>query len=636
MSKRSIVLLTLFVLLAVASLLLVKKCERDAFASESLINFLPTNSAIAVFIDRPVSTWQELRTHAIWQRLMKNEYIKDLNSGINRLDTLLHKNKRLFEVLGNRKLLWSWQKAGPDYKYLTAIDLKPSENNRATLQLFTSSYGLGLRRRDSEFEGLMIREFFEAEGSLFVCLADRALLMSESMGAMKSSILESRRKTRNIEEILLSSLDNGLMKTLVFNPELSIYIQDYFGDTELFKSKEWKAISAAGWSLNLDNSIQAKGRVLFDNSIESRLSIFTENDAFSDEVEQKANASLVASIYFENLLQIFERLLASGDEKDEMELEELISNIERFENYLDFKLEDDLIKYLANSLHYVRFQGESNYEHQVLIARLDNARKVEDNLEKLVQKIKLRTPLLPKKIELDQYSIQYFAFNKLFQGLFKELTGKVEFPFYTIVGDQLILSDKVRAIQEYVMNENIKTTVANKLLEENRSNLEVNILLKSYLKSMKRKDDKNGVFGEGAWALYSFPEFAMEVVRENDSSYGSNFYLTFEEDYNYRQYLEDRTKILIKAPKNNIVPEIVKATNWLPEDPNKKYEKERYENGKLKYLVKIKKGNYHGLYRAFYQNGKVKVKGFYRDGKRFGTWKYYDEEGKLFRKERVY
>src|SRR4029077_3769860 len=74
----------------------VETISADAFS------MVPSDAVYCLATSDPVGSWKEIAGSEAWTHLQKNAYFADLTASVNSLDSLIHQNNLLFDLIGSR------------------------------------------------------------------------------------------------------------------------------------------------------------------------------------------------------------------------------------------------------------------------------------------------------------------------------------------------------------------------------------------------------------------------------------------------------------------------------------------------------------------------------------------------------
>ena len=84
----------------------------------------------------------------------------------------------------------------------------------------------------------------------------------------------------------------------------------------------------------------------------------------------------------------------------------------------------------------------------------------------------------------------------------------------------------------------------------------------------------------------------------------------------------------VKTAKTFYTNKVLKSEHLYQDGNKKSYQKNYYENGKIKSEGWLYNNLKNGFWR-FYKNNQLVLEGKYLNNKKKGTWKIYDETGKI-------
>src|SRR5688572_16710775 len=98
---------------------------REENASLNALTLVPEHAVYVIETDSPIDSWKTISGSLQWKHLQKNQYFASLTSSINALDSMVHDNELLFELLGSRSVMVSTHMVNAsDYDFLFVVDLQ--------------------------------------------------------------------------------------------------------------------------------------------------------------------------------------------------------------------------------------------------------------------------------------------------------------------------------------------------------------------------------------------------------------------------------------------------------------------------------------------------------------------------------
>ena len=90
------------------------------------IYLIPKSAVIVMETDKPFESWGNVSDSETWSHLQKNDYFNEISGGIQSLNTLFRKQRKLFNILDDRNLFISIHPMPQqnDFGLLYVMDLK--------------------------------------------------------------------------------------------------------------------------------------------------------------------------------------------------------------------------------------------------------------------------------------------------------------------------------------------------------------------------------------------------------------------------------------------------------------------------------------------------------------------------------
>src|SRR5690349_23842418 len=89
------------------------------------LSLVPSTAVYLFETSSPINSWKSISNSLQWKHLQKNKYFASLTSSVNALDSLIHDNDLLFQLLGSRSVIVSTHMVSTrDYDFLFVVDLQ--------------------------------------------------------------------------------------------------------------------------------------------------------------------------------------------------------------------------------------------------------------------------------------------------------------------------------------------------------------------------------------------------------------------------------------------------------------------------------------------------------------------------------
>src|SRR5882757_11188695 len=80
---------------------------RAQATSVEAFRLIPPDAIYVISTEDPMGSWKQISESGLWRHLHGNAYFASLTASVNNLDSLVHKNDLLFNLIGTRALIVS-------------------------------------------------------------------------------------------------------------------------------------------------------------------------------------------------------------------------------------------------------------------------------------------------------------------------------------------------------------------------------------------------------------------------------------------------------------------------------------------------------------------------------------------------
>ncbi|MEQ8574394.1 MAG: hypothetical protein RIB63_10050, partial [Fulvivirga sp.] len=653
MKKFIIILIVLFGLLGAAYFYLF---HVSPIKKNNPLAAVPSNAALIISMDNPLSQWQKMTDNDIWSYLKTNPFLSSIGKSIDSLNTEIKKNSVLWDLTAARPMVISFHNIrNEEYEILYTIDLQ-----KATQLSFLKDYignviGDNAKIYTRDYQGSEIIEFtFNDSPEVYYLSVDgNLLIVSTTHALIENSISERSAPTiiRDLDFVEVSKYMVGDAPTIYFQQKYFAKLLEKFADSDEQKDalRFFKYSNFIGLNTNIgDKYISITGfSDLPDNETNLLLSLL---DAGKGEINMGAivpeNASTFMSLGFSDANTFYNNLeafLKEGESGEEYE-----KNKEKLEKFLDISIEENIISWMDNEMGLIQLNSNSdkNKVEMAVAIRYNDLDKLNENLELIETKIRRKTPVKFKGIDYKGHSIKFLSIKGFFKLIFGKMFSSIDKPYYVVLEDYIVFSNSPKTLGK-IITANLENKTLNSTKEYaefmEEFDHESNIFI--YASAEELLTDAKRVLDDKSWSklrthkkyIEGFPLLGIQLLPDNGLlSYKLQMkHLNNIEQENWQSLLKELSAVgdASEASPDEVNEDyIIAVENILPEDLNDKKLTENFANGQLKFEVPLKDGLKHGRYDEYDSLGNLIIKGRYKNDKKAGTWKFYDSEGKLLDK----
>lgn len=653
------IILIISILIAILSAFVYYQYSFKETDNLNAIYLIPRDAIYFVASNQPIKNWNTVKKSDIWQHLQTNPYFSELTASANTIDTLLNENKKLFDLLGSKKLLVSTHPISKrKYDYLFVVDLKKTAQLLQFKTVLKKIFEKDYRITERKYKEIEIIEFFnkKTRETLYFSVINNNLIASFTHTLVEASIDQLNEPTigRDLHFIEINKKlnDNKLMRLFVQYNYVDEFAYMLSNTSEKWIKDLSKNLVFSGFDVDLldGNKLMAKGYTNTQENSFSYLQAFTNAGLGYQDIAKVApqRTSLYLSLGFESFGNFYKNY-QELQKNNPAQFQEITENTQKIEKLLDIDIQKNFIDWIDDEMALLKLEPMSTAKNNdfALVLKAKKKSQATQNLDFILQQIKKKTPAKFKEIDYKGYPIKFMSikgfFKLFFGGYFKDLVT----PYYTIIDDYVVFSNHPNTLKYIITDYVEKNTLSNSVNYtafkdnfETQSNLFIYIntpmIFPSIMEAVDvkiRADlDKNLEY------FTSFSQIGIQLIPEYDV-FESHLVIQYK-DQESIQYSNEFTPPTVGPQENdqpaiNENPIVVVQTQdpfdvleINPKDLNAKEFVREYANGKIHVKVPLKDGMKHGIYRAYYKNGELYFKGRFKKDQRVGKWKKYDTEGK--------
>lgn len=615
------------------------------------IYFVPEDAVIIIEIKDPVKAWNSIVQSNTWKYLKTNKYFNELNTDIESFDSLVNSSKFLFKLIGEKPITISSHYLGNNkYEQIYIIDAGKVANSNNPEKVLKTFLGKDYELTTREYNQGKIVEIFDLaeRENYFITFNEGHIVFSFEPSLVEKALDASVNKVigRNMGFLKVQSKisHNGLINFYLKNTNLSPVTKALQKETELTFKQKIRFMDYCGLYLNVDHNdiLTLEGYInLNDSTPDNYLSMLKDgsSEVISSKVIPKRLASL-SKIHFTNANRYVSDAMRSLGNDEYESYKETLYGIEK---KLKFNFNENLFSWMDEEIVFLQTQpsnlGRDN-EFALLLHAKDSA-KAANNLAFIWKQIKKNSPVKIKSVNYKNYKIDYVAFPGILQALFGKTIEKLEKPYFTQIGQHVLISNHPQTLKNIIDDYLNETTLNNskpffqfnELFTERSSVLfyaEPPVLfenLKAFVDATtwyKLKQNKN---------YYTCFSQIGSQLNKKENMLHFNIKAKFEpqkKEYKLQYYNPNEIVTLFDElekhnEKKDSLPHIIIS------NLDSKKHVEHYKDGTVKLEVKLKDGQKHGTLKLYHENGELSIKGEYTNDQPTGKWKYYDENGELIK-----
>ena len=597
------------------------------------IYLVPENSVFIIETDDAFNAWDKIIYSKSWEKVSHVPYFSELNKELESLDSMVNKKKTLLKIVSKRKILVSLQEYQPKkYDYLFILNVGKAASLKNPEKLISSVLGEGYYLTKRGYKDFSIYELLDKKSGemyFFSFIKDK-IALSTNYKLVESSIDETKKMTlgRDLDFINVSKRisGKGLFDIYINYKYFPRFLESKLGKItqSIQLLSQQLTYSAFAFDIDPDGQISLDGYTGVNDSVVSfySMALATGSGGMkSAEVIPEMAASFV-KISFRNAAEYYQKTIADLNAEEYQSYKE---NIRKIEKKLKINVEKTIFSWIDDEIILLQTQpsnlGKEN--EFAIVIKGKNETEPLTNLDFLARQIEKNSPVKIKQVNYEGYSIKYISFPGLLKLFFGKAIGKIDKPYYTLIGEYAVFSNHPQTIKniidDYRQGKTLKNSAAfntftNKF--ERKSNAFFYVDIPVFFNNLK------DFVGPATWedlnrnkqVINSFPQAGFQINEQDDL-----LHLVIKAEYketieNYVARQFDNEFISLFSAETSQKNDTVETGNeWynpviIINDLDSRELKVKYDNGNLKYSVDLKKGVKNGTYKEYFENGEYPYK----------------------------
>lgn len=665
-------------------------------------NYIPKDAIYIIETENLTKGWSTLSDSKIWQHMIKNKMFDDLRESANTLDSLIKGNETLDYLFTDRRLLIS---AHPlekgDFDFLFLVDLKQA-GKLAFIQDYiediAGQFKLKVTKEDFEGQKILIVQQMSEGDTFYLSIIDNIFMASYSKKIIQNSIKTSQtpgewKNNKQFQEVARNIQSKNLFNFYICYDYFAPYLKLYTSDNDDLLKELRRIFDYSAFNINLENEeISFKGKTILADSANSYLHLLSTIDPGPMQAHNviPSNVALYLSLTFNNYNDLFQKLKSEFSFQDSANAENYEKNLRRVEKYFSIDLETDFFGWFGNEIALVKLPPTPNARENdmAVVIHASDIEKAKEGLDKILKKVKRRSPVKFEDTEYNNFTIQYLGIKGFFKMFFGKMFAKIDKPYFVIIDNFVIFSNSPSYLMDIIDEYNkgrvlAKDKAFTDFKEEWESDANVTIYIQgplaySHLYFFAPQRQKSGMQANRD-LIGSFNQIAFQLISRDKNFFENNLFVKHNPDAVFDSDLE----LVENAAENIYIAEFdsllalepckdmedgktcqvlypgedltVKAEGRMNNDKQDGIWRFYYISGKLwgtimfdkgtasgkaflyfddedgtiKAQCEFEDGKINGIYREFYKNGERKAQIEYSEGKPDGEATFYYESGSL-------
>jgi hypothetical protein len=442
--------------------------------------------------------------------------------------------------------------------------------------------------------------------------------------------------TRFTEVNQLTS-DDGMCRIFLnhstFHQYLGVYMDDVADIKDLFSSLFYTGLDV---SLQ-DNLLLADGYTIVNDSLSSYLQALSVSGKSETDAEKvfSERASFFLSMGFTDFNTFYSNLDAIM-QKDPVAYKEQQAAIKKIEKLLKINVQRNLFDWIGTEIAIAQYETDvliGNKVRSVMAIKATDINAAKENLGIIEAQIRKRTPIRFTNVTYNGYEVKYIEVKGLFKAFLGKLFSKIEKPYYTILGDYVVMSDDPKTLLLTIDDYVAQKTLANKEEYRNfRAKFASQTSVMAYMSPNYHFANFKGLLNPESWEsskknqeyIRCFNHVGLSLSGDGDrmrTVLGT-------------QYQPWTAPVAVVDTTDNETDTLTAMDLFLIKNFQDNMNTTYYENGNPKVSMEMDGKIMDGAYIEYYENAIIRIKGRYKNGIKQGTWKYYKPNGEFDYKEK--
>ena len=608
---------------------------------------IPNDAVMVVETEDPVGNWQTFSSSNMWQGMKSFPPFEEITQNADMLDEVIQSNQQVFALLGQKHLLISAHMTKPkDFDFVYYADMQEaSKSNMIKASLTSIIKQFDYVHTVRTYKGLQVNEFLDPKTrdvlsiiyikNYMVCSYSKTLIdhVIETASMPEQQV---GMDTRFTEVNQLTSAD-GLCRVFInyktFHQFLGIYMDDASGIQSLMDGMYF-----SGLDCSMQNDlILADGYSMVNDSLSSYMQALSVSGKANTDAEKifSEKASFFVSLGFNDFNTFYGNFMKSLQTNGK-DLKQQEASIKKIEKLLKINVQKNMFDWMGSELAIAQYETDvliGNKVKSIVAIKAKDIALAKQELAYIEQQIRRRTPIRFTDIAYNGYDIHYLEIKGLFKAFMGELFSKIEKPYYTIIGDYVVMSDDPKTLLLTIDDFNAQKTLSNKAAYRAfRTQFAEQTSVLAYVSPNHHFANFKGILSPEKWKSTQANQpyvRCFDHVGLGLSGDGDRMRTVFG-----AQFAQWQAPVAVVDTTMSETDTLTAMDLFLIQHFQANMNTIYYENGLPKQAVEMDGSVMDGILVEYYDNGVIKTKGKYNKGLKDGTWKYYLPNGVFDRKEK--
>ena len=612
-------------------------------AGEAL-QLIPDDAVYAIITDDPIGAWKKISGTQAWSYLNSNAYFASLTASANSVDSLIHDNEMLFDLIGSRSLIVSAHMIGTkDYDFLFLVDLQGASGLKFLNEYIT---GLNVKKEKYYDNDIIIIHDPDDNTNLYLSMPGTFLVMSYTKKVLINALDAQLSGATLNKDKLIPAGDgaNSIGKLYLNYDKLPEFLRCYTDGENESAYKLSESLISTNLDLRIDeNLLTAKGYTYVNDSVDSYIRTLESSGKGPTEFFEIApqRTAFTLGLGFDSFSGFFSKF-QENIKKDVKEYAEYRNNMSTVENYLKIDLQKQLIDWIGEEVAIIELQssGLGTDTEMAVILKANNIEKAKKDLADIERQVRRRTPVKFKSIDHRGYPISYLGMKGVFKLILGKFFARYDKPYYTVINNFVVFSNHPQTLESMIDDYLDKKTLDRseefrtfRRRFEDHGSVYIYVNMPVMFNTMKRMVDAptKADMDRNKDYITCFRHTGFQMVPE-----GGRFMTLMAEQFYATESPGVEVVRFDSLTMDTVAVEDVETDKdpmQLPyiyvKDLNAKSYTDFYEDSTVHFKVDLKNGFKDGAFTEYYPGGKEKMTGKFKRDKRDGRWRLYNEEGEL-------
>ncbi len=663
--KKKILILLIAIIVIGGAAILSYKAYFNTNDNIQPIYLVPKDAVYIFETETPISNWNTLSNSAIWKHLNTNTYFNSLAENLNKLDTLFKEKKGLFDKIGERDVLISAHVYAPKkYSFLYIVDLQKIAKLNIIKNNINALVSGGFKVSKRNYNSQEITEIYNknTRETIYISFIKNQMIVSFVHRILEASIDEYLNPTigRNLNfiEVKKSIGYNDLCRLYLQHSQIDDFLKVYSNTSPSIVNSLSTNFDFSGFSFDLDEDlVTANGFTTPSNTASYFVKALQKSGKNKRTLANIApqNTATFTNFSFEDF-ETFYTNFETLQKENASDFKAYLDAKEKVENFLDISLKTHFVSWISDEIGVIQMHSAiHNTKNDVaVVLKSKSATLAKKQLDFISTQIRKKSPVKFKTVNYKGYDINYLDIKGFFKAFIGNLFNSIDKPYYTIIDDYVVFSNKPNTLKSIINNYTAQTTLAhsedfktfNKQFNSS-STIFTYINTPQLYSTLFEFLDANSKAQLKANKDYMicFESFGFELTPE-DQFFESKLVVKYtpisdlkpleiKVEQNTTETIKDSISETISDSNNTIAAHsIFEIPEIYPTDLTANSYTKLRTDGTIDFDVELKDGLPHGRYKSYHANGAVKITGKYSNGKQTGSWKAYDTEKNRIAKKR--